>query len=409
VDIDPETDTPRLVRMHRLVGELVRTRSHEGGLIPKGLEDIIGHALSRSEFLENQWHNKEVRWEIEPLISFVEFLLTYSHKSAPMLVKYIAQWYQHVCPARRAELHHRKAIEILDKQSDADEPELAILSSNLGTFLTNEGEYGEAETLLRRALEIDERLREPDHPFIAIRLNNLALLLYSKGDYTNAEPLFRRALAIREEVLGPHHPDTARSLNNLAALLRKIGKIEEAQQLELKQLSIIADKPNAIPLELRQGAGAAYNLGDLDLAEKLLLRVLDADFEMPGTNCHLARICLLTDRIDEARNHTKDAWEHRNEAPPYVIPRILWFQILFALLDGADLASHLGRLKTALSADGSHMDWTMQPVLDYLNSKLNTQHSAILSALIAALSDPANLAVLDQFPECREAEPMPLE
>jgi len=74
----------------------------------------------------------------------------------------------------------------------------------------------------------------------------------------------------------------------------------------------------------------------------------------------------------------------------------------------------LGMLKTAFQADGAHMEWTMQPVLEKLEGRIKNEeggeeHFALLTTLVAACNEKANLPALDQFPAWREATPQPLK
>jgi hypothetical protein len=55
------------------------------------------------------------------------------------------------------------------------------------------------------------------------------------------------------------------------------------------------------------------------------------------------------------------------------------------------------------------MIWAMDPILDHLKPRLTASDHALLTALVAALSDRANLEKLDEFPEWQEAKPEPLE
>jgi hypothetical protein len=144
-------------------------------------------------------------------------------------------------------------------------------------------------------------------------------------------------------------------------------------------------------------------LGEYALAETLLGRMLEQGFRVPSTRLHLARIAVLTDRGADAREH---AAEHRAEAPSYVPPRILFFQLLFALLDGADAWPVLGRPKQTLSHDDAQLEWIMQPVLDHIRARLAGDARALLTALVAALSDRAKLAALDALSAWREAVPL---
>ena len=73
--------------------------------------------------------------------------------------------------------------------------------------------------------------------------------------------------------------------------------------------------------------------GEYAQAEKLLNGLLDAGFEPAGTRHHLARVCLITDRFAEAREHVAQGWAARADAKPYLIARLLWFQLALAWLD----------------------------------------------------------------------------
>ena len=157
-----------------------------------------------------------------------------------------------------------------------------------------------------------------------------------------------------------------------------------------------------------------FNEGKYAEAADLYEQLLQAGFEIPGTHCHLARISLLTDRPDDARRHAASAWDHRAKAPPHVLPRILWFQLATSdptlrSTRSDDRAALLGRLKTALQVPNAHAEWTMSPVLDHLKPTLTPGDHALLTALVAALSDASNLPALDSFPAWRAASPLAVD
>ncbi|MDD2737081.1 MAG: hypothetical protein PHF56_24365 [Desulfuromonadaceae bacterium] len=51
----------------------------------------------------------------------------------------------------------------------------------------------------------------------------------------------------------------------------------------------------------------------------------------------------------------------------------------------------------------------MKPFVDHLKSRLSDDDYSLLSALVAALSEKANLEKLDAFPVWRAAVSLPLE
>ena len=253
-----------------------------------------------------------------------------------------------------------------------------------------------------------ERSAHPDPLHSAWVANALGYFLLHAGLFGATEPLFRRALAGYEQALGPAHPHTCTTLQNLIVLLDMMGRTDEAEPLRTVYVDRVGANPNATPLTLRQLAFECFNRGEYARTEALLRQVLAKGFEIPGTNCHLSRALILAGREAKAEVAIDEAWTHRAEAPPYVVGRILWFQVVFALLDGASPAPFLGRLKTALQANGAHMECAMDPVLAHLQTKLSPEAHALLTALVAALGDPANLAKLDDFPEWHAATPLPL-
>ena len=149
----------------------------------------------------------------------------------------------------KAEPLYRRALEIKEKISGPDHPDVATGLNNLAGLLRDQGQYAKAEPLCRRALEIDEKAYGPDHPDVAMGLNNLAGLLHAQGQYAKAEPLYRRALAIDEKAYGPDHPDVAMDLNNLGKLLHDQGQYAKAEPLcrrafEIREKAYGPDHPD---------------------------------------------------------------------------------------------------------------------------------------------------------------------
>jgi hypothetical protein len=96
-------------------------------------------------------------------------------------------------------------------------------------------------------------------------------------------------------------------------------------------------------------AAELYRLAKYAEAGALLMLLLERGFEPASTRCHIARICLLTDRIAQAREHAAQAWVARATAEPYVVPRILWLQLATTYLDERVPAGCLSALETSRS------------------------------------------------------------
>jgi tetratricopeptide (TPR) repeat protein len=140
---------------------------------------------------------------------------------------------------QEAEPLFRGALNIREKVSGPEHPDVASSLNNLAELYRTQGKYGEAEPLYKRSLAIWEKALGPEHPDLATSLNNLAELYRTQGKYGEAEPLYKRSLAILEKALGPEHPDVASILNNLAELYRTQGKYGEAEPLYKRSLAIL--------------------------------------------------------------------------------------------------------------------------------------------------------------------------
>jgi hypothetical protein len=120
---------------------------------------------------------------------------------------------------------------------------------------------------------------------------------------------------------------------------------------------------------------------------------------LPSTHCHMARVLLMTNREAQAREHIAQAWAIRNQASRYVVPRILFFQCIFAIFDGTAIGGIVGQIRAALHGEDAHLDWTILPMLDHLRPRLGEANYEFLKALAHALSDSSAMRRLDEFPQ----------
>ena len=146
-----------------------------------------------------------------------------------------------------------------------------------------------------------------------------------------------------------------------------------------------------------------YVAGDFAGAESLLRGLVREGFELPSNLTHLARVLMMMDRQAEAREQIRLAWEAHRIGPSYVPPRTLFFQCLFAMLDGAPISGFVRRIFEEIGRSGALSDWTIQPMLDHLRAPLGESHFAFLSALASVLSETSPVARLWAFPQWREA------
>jgi tetratricopeptide (TPR) repeat protein len=290
---------------------------------------------------------------------------------------------------------------------------------------------------MRRALAIDEASFGAEHPDVAIDLNNLAQLLQATNRLGEAEPLLRRAFLIFKQSLGPEHPNTQTVLNNYAGLLGALGRSREQILATLREMAPEmfgkdegrgkkeeggGGQQQVTPQQVRAVALDLYKRGEIARAAELFEALLQAGLDVALVGSHLARIYVLTDRMGELRALMTRAWEQQAAAPPYVVPRLVWFQLLLVVVGEKSAVSSqesevrrlLGKLKTLVQRETSFAEWIMQPVLEHLKGRMQKEEGGsgdweLLAALVAALNDRTKLPDLDRFPAWREATPLALD
>jgi tetratricopeptide (TPR) repeat protein len=281
---------------------------------------------------------------------------------------------------------------------------------NLALFECNAGHDPEAHTIIADVVNGYRRYLPPNHRDMLTALQDLGTILGRLGRLTEAETLLTEALAGYESTQGSEAKDTLRTVNNLAGVLDELGRHDDAKPLHLRHLRAVSKKDDAAPGELRAAAHTCLTMGEYDLAESLLKRVLAARFEVPGSHCHLARIYMLTNKDEAARKEIAQAWEHRTNAQPfYVVARMLFFKMLFCMLDDTDLGQVLGLLKGAFTHEAAHMGWSIQMVIDHVKPRLPSAKIALLEALASAIDDKTNLQRLDAFPQWLDAPSLTLD
>jgi len=149
----------------------------------------------------------------------------------------------------------------------------------------------------------------------------------------------------------------------------------------------------------RMEALRLYKTRNYSAAEELLRGLVQERYEVASNQCHLARALVLMDREEEARREVHLATENIENAYAYVLPRILFFEWVFAVLDGIDSAAVGRRMREALLEPGANMEWTIEPMLDYLRPRLGESNFNFFMALAKALSYSDAAASLDEFPQ----------
>lgn len=120
---------------------------------------------------------------------------------------------------------------ILDYESltpPADEVS-AQLRNNVAMIYKGLGKFSLAEQHYLKALEILEKNAEANPESVAALYNNLGSLYYTAGFAEQAKSMFTQSLAARLELLGETHPDVAQSYCNLATVCHELSDNEAAE------------------------------------------------------------------------------------------------------------------------------------------------------------------------------------
>ena len=310
-DVVDEEQQPRVVRVHRLVQQLMLLDcpAPEREAMQQALDALI---TERDAALQSTSVWTTAVWELEPLTALAGLWDENSHPHAGWLLNQMGQHWKAVAEWGQCEPLMRRALAIDERAYGPDHPNVAAELNNLAGLLEATNRLGEAEPLMRRALAISERSYGPDHPDVATDLNDLAQLLKATNRLGEAEPIYRRALAIDEHSFGPDHPKVAIDLNNLAHLLKATNRLGEAEPLMRRALAIDEhsfgpDHPKvAIDLNnLAQLLQATNRLGETEPLMRRALAIFEKSYgpEHPKVATSLNNIALLlleTNRLEEA-------------------------------------------------------------------------------------------------------------
>jgi tetratricopeptide (TPR) repeat protein len=122
-----------------------------------------------------------------------------------------------------------RALELSEATLGAEHADTAVVLTNLAWTLRFQGDLAGARARLGRALEVSERTLGADHPETVGRLDGLGVLLREQGDLAAARTYAERAMDALERTLGPDHPRTLVAINNVGLLLREQGDLDGAR------------------------------------------------------------------------------------------------------------------------------------------------------------------------------------
>jgi len=203
---------------------------------------------------------------------------------------------------------------------------IAVGLNNLGTLLSDRGDFAGAERHYREALELNRAAYGPRHPRVALNLSNLGLALRRQGKHAQALEPLEEALAIQREAYGAAHPLAARQLMALAFAHLDLGQLERARSaFEAAGLALEPQLPASANLLASAHLGLGQILvrqGRASEAEALLERAL-ATFRRSydeGQHHRIGEVLLWIGRLRAAQGRRDEAIAAWREGLPMMRP-----------------------------------------------------------------------------------------
>ncbi|HET9229273.1 MAG TPA: CHAT domain-containing protein [Thermoanaerobaculia bacterium] len=210
----------------------------------------------------------------------------------------------------RAEACHRRALELLPKESLAAARHL----SALGT-LVRRNDPAAGEALLKQAYAIREKLA-PDSLDFAASLTDLGIVAARRSESVAAGDLFAKALELQQR-LAPGSQEEASTLINLATIAHAKGDLDAAEDLFRRAIEryerLNPDDPELARALSRLGL-SEMDRGDLALSEKHLRRALAIREKLMPESLLVASSFQNLGFVAERRGDLVAAEEHHRRA-----------------------------------------------------------------------------------------------
>ena len=129
----------------------------------------------------------------------------------------------------------------LNHEGDHHGVDLARPVGNLAVTHMRAGELELAQIHLRRAIQLIEDESGPMHASLGVHWFNLASVRLEKGELELALAALERCIEVDEHVVGRRHPNVAQTLTAMASIHARSGEADLAMKLLEEALQIFAD------------------------------------------------------------------------------------------------------------------------------------------------------------------------
>lgn len=211
--------------------------------------------------------------------------------------------------------------------------------------------------------------------------------------------LQKENLRSAEILNGPDSLKTFQERQKLAFFSQKYGNNNLYLKLHLENFVLIKsyfkDNNSVITTHVKQEyclfiRNLAYEYYENEMfneAIEIYKFLVGNNFEIAGSCCHLARIYLITNKEIEARAVIAKASKLIAGEKLYVKVRILFFVILFGLLDGNDMENDINQIKQMLQVQEARLTWSIQSVIDTINPQLHENNLNLIQSLASLINN----------------------
>src|SRR5689334_21205002 len=203
------------------------------------LESASGAACltTSAGLMESEGQEQQARQYLERALEIRQALLGPDHFLVADSLVRLGLAHSRLGQLPEAEQMQTRAVQILRQQQPSQE--LAAALNNLGSVLSAQNRWKEAEPRIREAISIWEQLGGADNPGVAAGLLNLGVLLEERKQYDEAGRVLARARRIDEKAFPANHPRIGMDLNAAGVLAIARKNYQEAEDLLTRSAAIL--------------------------------------------------------------------------------------------------------------------------------------------------------------------------